>query len=71
MSKAYQLPDQRVLFAGPGIGGESYMAFWRKTGKPGSHRLVSKALPIRKSIEEAEADLAAFAAKHRLTEVAS
>jgi hypothetical protein len=68
--KMYQLPDGRVLWVGAGLGGDVFMTFKSSTQAWGRHRFVSKNLPVRKSFDEAQADLDAFAAKGRLPEFA-
>lgn len=53
----------RTIYAGAGLGGDKFMTLCTKDGVS-NHRLKSSALPIRNSLAEAEADLAAYARSH-------
>lgn len=53
----------RTIYAGVGLGGDKFMALYTKNGIS-NHRLKSPALPIRDTLKEAEADLAAYARTH-------
>lgn len=53
----------RTIYAGAGSGGDKFMTLCTKDGVS-NHRLKSSALPIRNSLAEAEADLAAYARSH-------
>lgn len=58
----------RTLFVSKGIGEDTYATFYRKNTQ-GCHRIKSPDLPVRGTIEEAEADLAAYVEKHGLVPV--
>jgi hypothetical protein len=53
------------VFVSPGIAsdGKTWMTVRRERNKFGVHRIVSKALPVRQSEAEAQADLDAYASK--------
>jgi hypothetical protein len=53
------------IFVSPGIAsdGKTWMTVRQERHKFGTHRIVSKALPIRQSKAEAQADLDAYAGK--------
>lgn len=53
----------KVIEAGQGLG-EYFFSGWRSDG--GFHRVSSPALPVRKTLEEAQADLDAWAKKKGL-----
>lgn len=61
---------EKVFFVRHGIGSDScYMTIYQKLEKfktgGGAHRLVSKNLPVRETIEEAQNDLDAYAKKQK------
>jgi hypothetical protein len=53
------------VFVSPGIAsdGKTWMTVRQERNKFGTHRIVSKALPIRQSEAKAQADLDAYASK--------
>ena len=53
------------IFVSPGIatGGKTWMTVKRERNKLTIHRIVSKALPVRQTEAEAQADLDAYANK--------
>lgn len=63
MGKQYVDEKGRLIFV---RGGDTFMAMYQDVGKWGAfgaHRLVSKELPVRNTLEEAQADLDAYAEK--------
>ena len=68
MPKAYQDKKGFVYFVGDGISrGEDFMTLKQKIGPGhGTHRVVSRSLPLRKSIVAAQADLDIWAEKKGL-----
>ena len=54
----------KILEAGQGLG-EYYFTGWRSENG-GFHRVSSPALPVRRTLEEARADLDAWAKKKKL-----
>ena len=55
----------KIIEAGQGLGAHTFFTGWRsKSG--GFHRVVSKSLPVRETIEAAQADLDAFAKRKGL-----
>lgn len=66
MGKQYVDEKGRLIFVRAGLGGDTFMAMYQDVGKWGAfgaHRLVSKELPVRNTLEEAQADLDAYAEK--------
>lgn len=59
----YTDKNGRTIYAGAGLGGDKFMTLCTKDGVS-NHRLKSVALPVRNSLAEAEADLAAYARAH-------
>lgn len=55
----------RIIWVGQGMGLESstWFTLYSKPGRNSSHRLVSPDLPLRSTMEQAQADLDAYAAK--------
>jgi hypothetical protein len=66
--KRYRLPDGRILWVGHAFG--RWMTMDSDPASPGRRRFKSKNLPDRALLEEAQADLDAWAKKGRLPEVA-
>lgn len=66
MTKQWRLPDGRILWVGKAF--EAFMTFCSDPHAGGRHRFKSRKLPPRKTIEEAQADLDAWATKGRLVE---
>lgn len=58
-NKRYKLPDGRILFASAGLGQDVFMTCTRRESG-GLQRYKSKSLPLRKTLEEAQADLDAY-----------
>lgn len=67
--KQYKLPDGRILFASAGLGQDVFMTCTRRDSG-GLQRYKSKSLPLRKSLQEAQADLDAYAKARDLELVA-
>lgn len=59
----------KIIEAGQGLGERMFFTGWR-SNNGGFHRVVSKNLPVRETIEAAQADLDAFA-KRKVLGVAS
>lgn len=55
----------KIIEAGQGLGERTFFTGWR-SNNGGFHRVVSKNLPVRETIEAAQADLDAFAKRKRL-----
>ena len=55
-----------IWFAQPGLETGKFGTFYRKGNGRGMHRLVSPALPMRDTIEEAQTDLAVYATKKKM-----
>lgn len=53
----------KTYYAGQGLGDNAFMTFKGLPTDGARHRFVNKALPVRETIEEAEADLIAYALK--------
>ena len=53
----------KTYFAGQGLGDDAFMTFKGLPTDTARHRYVNKALPVRITLEEAEADLIAYALK--------
>ena len=51
---------EKIIEAGQGLGERSFFTGWRSPSG-GFHRVVSKSLPVRETLEEAQVDLDAFA----------
>lgn len=64
----YELPDGRVVFASAGLGQDVFMSFTRRESG-GLQRYISKALPVRKSLNEAQKDLDSYAKTKKLKPV--
>ena len=63
--KRYKLPDGRIIFASAGLGQDVFMSCTRR--ESGSlQRFKSKSLPLRNSLQEAQADLDAYAKAKKL-----
>lgn len=63
--RRYKLPDGRILFASAGLGQDVFMTCTRRKSG-GLQRYKSKSLPLRSTLEEAQADLDAYAKAHNL-----
>jgi hypothetical protein len=63
LGTSYKDGKGKVLFVHHGLGGDSWGTYWRGKSR-GTHRVVTKNLPIRKSQAEAQKDLDAYAKKH-------
>jgi hypothetical protein len=59
----YKLPDGRILFASAGLGQDVFMTCTRRESG-GLQRYKSKSLPLRKTLQEAQADLDTYAKAH-------
>ena len=55
----------KVIEAGKGLGERAFFTGWR-SARGGFHRVVSKSLPVRETLEEAQADLDAWAQRKGL-----
>lgn len=55
----------KIIEAGQGLGERTFFTGWRSESG-GFHRVVSKSLPVREDIEEAQADLDAWAKRKGL-----
>lgn len=62
----YLYRDKRI-FVAPLMGGDTYGTVWLSEFG-GQHRVKIKALPVRATREEAQADLDAFASMKKLKE---
>ncbi len=67
-ARAYRLPDGRVAFVHPGLGGGGYGTFWR-TARGALHRIKSPRMPMVGSRKAAQENLDAWALARRLPEV--
>jgi hypothetical protein len=63
--RQYKLPDGRILFASAGLGQDVFMACTRRESV-GLQRYKSKSLPLRSTLQEAQADLDAYAKANNL-----
>ena len=66
--KRYHYKVGKIIETGPGLGERYFFTRWQ-TESGGYHRVNSPDLPVRKTLEEAQADLDAWAAKKGLREV--
>lgn len=66
--RRYHYKGDKTIEAGPGLGERYFFTRWL-TKDGGYHRVNSPALPVRKTLEEAQADLDDWAAKKGLKEV--
>lgn len=61
-SKRYQDEEGHEIFVSDALSdGKYYGTFKRKPGRPGTHRIVSKVLPLRQSAVKAQRDLDVYA----------
>ena len=63
--KQYRLMDGRVLFVGRGLGEKTFMTFVHRAGGI-AYWYISRMLPVCTTIDEAQADLDAYAKKKKL-----
>jgi hypothetical protein len=72
MKTTYRDQNGNLVFVSPGISdGTVWMTVRQKPGKTGTRRLTTKALPLRDTEMEAQADLDAYAKTKGFPEVPS
>lgn len=65
-STGYLGPDGRVIYVGAGLSGKAWGTYCRRPGPgQGTHRMVSKHLPIRETQSAAQLDLDAYARRQK------
>ena len=64
--KTYKLSNGRPLWVGPGSAGEVFFTYTTGRSGHGEQRYITNALPPRKTLEEAQNDLDAYAREYNL-----